>query len=634
MPPISGARRRRALRRRAGAVAAGLAVTAVVTGVTASPVASLSPSPECPLAYPVSHLYKGQPVTGLTVTHGTEPEEFQGEIIGVLHDGIAPGLDMIMAQLSSTEIDRAGIWQGMSGSPVYADDGTLIGAVAYGLASGPSPVAGITPAEEMYRLLRDAPKDDPAQTVAPSAASGTAAAGAAAGDEPVSIPPTITKRLARTGVASVADTSGGLTRLPLPLTISGMWNTRRLHQATKALNLSGVRVHSGGGVTDSREHIPVVAGGNLAASISYGDLSAVGVGTATAVCGDQVLAFGHPMNFTGASGMTMHGADALYIQEDPAGTGFKVANTTAPIGAIAKDRMAGLMGIQREDAVPATTRISSYVEVPGDWWRRGTTRISVPEYVPDISAFHLLADEDRVFDGLGGGSATVTWRIVGTREDGRLFRLVRTNKYAMKSDLSYLTALPLYNTLAQLQYNGAEDVTIDRIHTRSVMSHRFKSYDIAKVLVLEKGHWREVRKGRPVFLRPGATKRFEVLLESDTLRARRLLVQVPVPRNIGFRPGLLRILGGNSSGGGESYVDESEYMGMEDSAPASFDTVLRGLRQTPHNDQVLAKLMLFRPDGSAQKRTVRATAPEVVNGGVTVRVQGTGFPQTPPHPGR
>ena len=40
----------------------------------------------------------------------------------------------------------------MSGSPVYAADGRLVGAVAYGLA-GSSPIAGITPAAEMVKLL-------------------------------------------------------------------------------------------------------------------------------------------------------------------------------------------------------------------------------------------------------------------------------------------------------------------------------------------------------------------------------------------------------------------------------------------------------------------------------------------------
>ncbi len=61
---------------------------------------------------------------------------------------------MIVVRTSSDAITTAGgIWFGMSGSPVYDADGHLVGAVAYGLA-GASPIAGITPAAEMRKLLR------------------------------------------------------------------------------------------------------------------------------------------------------------------------------------------------------------------------------------------------------------------------------------------------------------------------------------------------------------------------------------------------------------------------------------------------------------------------------------------------
>ncbi len=66
---------------------------------------------------------------------------------------------MIMVELESPALERAGgIWQGMSGSPVYVD-GQLLGAVAYGLSWGPSPIAGVTPFSEMddYLAARRAP---------------------------------------------------------------------------------------------------------------------------------------------------------------------------------------------------------------------------------------------------------------------------------------------------------------------------------------------------------------------------------------------------------------------------------------------------------------------------------------------
>jgi len=617
MLPTSGPRLRRGLRRCAGVATAALAAAAVVAGLTASPVASLSPSAQCPLTYPVSQVTNGQTVSGLTVTSGTTPERFSGEILGVIHDGIAPGLDMVMARLTSPEIDRVGIWEGMSGSPVYAENGNLIGAVAYGLASGPSPVAGITPAAEMYRLLGKAPQD----------AATRAALRLAGGNEPVRIPRTMAARLAGPGVTRAAA-KPGMTRLPLPFGISGMINAKRLRQAAKALDLSGVRVHQGGAVTSSRERIPVVAGGNLAASLSYGDVSAVGVGTATAVCGDQVIAFGHPMSFTGGSQMTMHGADTVYIQEDPLGPGFKMANTTAPVGSITKDRLAGLYGVQRADATPTTTAVTSYVEVPGEWSRQGTTRISAPDSVPDIASFHLLADEDRVFDGVGGGSATVGWRITGRRANGRAYTVTRTDRFEARSDLSYTTVLDLYDALATVHFNDVEDVRTDRIRTTTTMSRTYRAYEVARVRALVGRRWRELRTDEPLFLRPGFTKKLRVRLTSGTLPDRWVQVNLPVPGNIGTKSGVLQILGGNSSEGPDGSFDEGEYTAPDAKAPATFEQVLGRLRRAPRNDQVVATLVLFRRDGTSRKVSARATVTAVVDGDLTAPVQGLGRPRS------
>ncbi|MCB0907999.1 MAG: hypothetical protein KDB63_12880, partial [Nocardioidaceae bacterium] len=115
-----------------------VAVTGVVLGGT--PTVGAASAATCDTPFPVADLVPHQAVTGLTVSAGTTPDGFTGEVLGVVKNGIAPGLDMVMVRLTSTEIDRVGgIWAGMSGSPVYADDGRLIGAVAYGLAWGPSP---------------------------------------------------------------------------------------------------------------------------------------------------------------------------------------------------------------------------------------------------------------------------------------------------------------------------------------------------------------------------------------------------------------------------------------------------------------------------------------------------------------
>ena len=107
---------------RSRAVAAALTGMALVGGgaaVTTQAANAAPPTEDCKQPYPVANLAAEDAVTGLTVDTGTIPEDFTGEILGVINDGIAPGVDMIMARLTSDEIDRVGIWQGMSGSMIW-----------------------------------------------------------------------------------------------------------------------------------------------------------------------------------------------------------------------------------------------------------------------------------------------------------------------------------------------------------------------------------------------------------------------------------------------------------------------------------------------------------------------------------
>ena len=78
----------------------GAAVAALVAATAPVSPAQSAPDPSCPGAIAVANVSKGMPVHGLTVTSGTTPGEFTGEVVGVLDDGIAPGLDMIMVKLS------------------------------------------------------------------------------------------------------------------------------------------------------------------------------------------------------------------------------------------------------------------------------------------------------------------------------------------------------------------------------------------------------------------------------------------------------------------------------------------------------------------------------------------------------
>src|SRR5512138_1997290 len=100
--------------------------------------------------FPLKDVKPGLRGAGRTVFSGSRVEEFQAEILGVL-ENIGPKQALILARLSGGPLDRTGVMQGMSGSPVYVD-GKLLGAVALTFAFSKEPIAGIRPIREMLDI--------------------------------------------------------------------------------------------------------------------------------------------------------------------------------------------------------------------------------------------------------------------------------------------------------------------------------------------------------------------------------------------------------------------------------------------------------------------------------------------------
>src|SRR5712691_6648357 len=106
--------------------------------------------------FPLQDLKPGMQGIGKTVFSGDRIEDFQVEILGVL-ENIGPKQSLILARLSGGPLERTGVMQGMSGSPVYID-GKLVGAVALAFTFAKEPIAGIRPIEDMLPLGAPVPK--------------------------------------------------------------------------------------------------------------------------------------------------------------------------------------------------------------------------------------------------------------------------------------------------------------------------------------------------------------------------------------------------------------------------------------------------------------------------------------------
>lgn len=487
-----------------------------------APAQSAEPAGDCTAAFPVSGLTEGNPVTGLTVTSGTTPEPFTGEVIGVLENGIGAGLDMVMVSLTSPVIDQVGgIWQGMSGSPVYAADGRLIGAVAYGLSMGPSPIAGVTPWEEMDGYLT------PARP------------------RPVRVGAAAARTIAQHSTVTRAQAAQGFRQLQTRTGVSGL-TAHRLAQLNRTRHHAWLPRHtyplggSGAARSARAEAGPetIVAGGNIAASLSYGDVTQAGIGTATEVCNGEVVGFGHPMAFFGNTTLTLHPADALYIQADPVSAPFKVANLGAPAGTITGDHLTGITGVF--GPLPATTEVASTVTL-GTRSRTGSTRVSIPDATAGTVFYQLVANHDRVVDGTTAGSELLSWTING-HASGVPFSLDATDRYVSDGDITYESGFDLADFVYSL--TGIDGVTLDDVIMGSEIVTDHSTWRVTGVEQWRHGGWQPLGKGAPAVAHAGGTLVLRAVLTGATGK-RTVPVRVAVPRNAAGSTARLQLVGGS-----------------------------------------------------------------------------------------
>lgn len=558
----------------------GLALSAVVATALAgtavlAPATSAAPVGDCDTAYPVSQLAEGQRVTGLTVSKGTTPEGFRGSVVGVLDDGIAPGLDMVVVELTSAEIDRiGGIWAGMSGSPVYASNGELIGAVAYGLTWGNSPVAGVTPFEEMDDLLGVEP---PAR---------------------VRVSKREAAELADGSSLTRAEAEAGFRRLPVNrvMQMQGSLVEQRLTMDRRGREyLASVpRAASAGGWSDAVTAgvETLVPGGNVAATMSYGDVTAGGVGTVTSVCGDRLVGFGHPAEFLGATTLGMHPASVLTVLDDDLGVPYKLANFGDLVGTVTDDRRAGIAGVV--GPLPDTLDVTSSV-VFGAESRTGVTQVPFQDFGASATFYTLVGNHDRVIDGLTGGSELQSWTIRGTGPDGAAYTLRDADRYRSASDITYTSPWDVADTVWLLQ--NIPGVGVDSVTVDGDVITDDTYYRIRRVEQYRDGAWATVKSR--VRAQAGRTLRLRAVL-SDGTTSRNVVWRWDVPRRLAGGEGELTVLGGES---------DWEYLEAD-----SLPEVLRAARTGLRNDQVRFSVAGYGEGGRVTKRYTTPVQRRVVTG--------------------
>lgn len=294
-----------------------------------------NPPPSTAGFYPLSQVHRGLHGVAYTVFEGVDPEPMGVQILGLLHNALGPGQDMILARLEGSKPEYTGVVAGMSGSPVYID-GKLLGAISYRIgAFSKEPIAGITPIAQMLEVTHQSQDLIASNSNTPSLSEAAAAK------------------------QDTVETSA-IRPMDMPLVFNG-FNPAALEfwkQHAPELGLTAV-AGIGGSSNDEKQPEPIIPGSAVSALLMRGDLEIAATCTVTYVDPKQLLACGHPITQFGPVSMPMTKAQVVATLPSPL-YAFKIINTTETVGAFTEDRESAIRGAfgQQARMIPVTVNIT------------------------------------------------------------------------------------------------------------------------------------------------------------------------------------------------------------------------------------------------------------------------------------
>jgi SpoIVB peptidase S55 len=306
--------------------------------------------------FPIDQVKPGMRAVGYTVFSGGEPKKFDVEILGVLNGFPSPRQNAVLSRLLGDELEHTGVFQGMSGSPVYID-GKLLGAVAFGFQFAKDPIAGITPIQQMIDVFEEKQGGDgKGQRSGQSGQARQVSFSEISFNENTREFAEFVKSVSgapgpgaqsRSAPASVV---GGqvLTPIATPLVITGVppevvAKFAPIFQSWGFAPVAGV-----GGAAETTELKKADAntlkpGSTIIVPLVRGDYSLAAAGTVTYRDGARIYAFGHPFLSLGVSEFPMHEGEVVTVMSSNA-TSFKLSVPRAMVGTVRGDRSPGIYG--------------------------------------------------------------------------------------------------------------------------------------------------------------------------------------------------------------------------------------------------------------------------------------------------
>jgi hypothetical protein len=466
--------------------------------------------------FQLDELRPGMKGVARTVFSGSETQEFGVEILGVLPGFPGPHQSAIIARLSGSNVEKTGVFAGMSGSPVYID-GRLVGAIAFSFPFSREPIAGITPIKEMLDVFEKGPANETQKSKEPRPVSFAQLA--ATEWKP------ILPRPAVTGVPLIAPVAAGsplvalmgqqMTPIATPIVFGGI-SPETLSLFSTQLMANGLLPVSGvGGAAAITPLAPVtektlLPGTSVSVQLVRGDYSIAASGTVTFRDGDRIYAFGHPFLSLGSSDMPMTEASVVTVISN-VNNSFKLAVPGQMVGSISQDRATGVYG--QLSVAPKMIPVKINLHTSRDRAETYSYEIANDSFLTplllNITIFNTITSSERA---LGDSTITIKGEIkVKGQQAVTVDRRFSAGNAAMLASAS--VAVPA----ASLLGSGFDDVEISGV-TLDVASTDTKYTAALERISLDRT---EVRRGEKVEIQA------YVRTESGKQFVQRIPIQIP-----------------------------------------------------------------------------------------------------------
>ena len=451
---------------------------------------------------PLDQVRPGMRGTARTIFAGSQIEEFELEVLGVLRDLVGPGQHIILVRLLGEKPNYTGVVAGMSGSPVYID-GKLVGALSLRFGNFTrEPIGGVTPIESMLRAAaqetRSAAEDTPPPLRYPVPEETVAASGVRASN-PYLVP------------------------IETPLSFSG-FHPQVIQRFGAELAQYGLLAVQGGGASAGSSPAPLEPGGAVAAALVTGDMNIAATCTITHRVGDQLFACGHWILNLGSVQLPMATADIVTTVASEFNS-FKISNVGEVVGTFTQDRTSAIVG--RVGAPPPMIPVELTIQHGGQEFR---SRYQIFQH-PKISTLLLnITLFNSLYNSLESG-AEMTYRVRG--------RMVMRDHPDVQLDDMFSATDAFFPDAAFV--SGSVAGSFQQVFTNPFESPRIERIDVQVELLPDRqaasieNAWSDKSE-----VRPGETVMVKVVLQP--YRGPRQVREVPVAIPAQAAKGDLRIL--------------------------------------------------------------------------------------------